>query len=390
MTKLPHEEIAHELMADFYQDFSEAHQKCEHTLIELEQRSDDSGLLNDLFRSIHTIKGNLVYVGLKDLTPLIQSVEDILDAIRKGTVHYDTLLSDVILLTLDKTQSLVEACVNHWDAPISENEINHLCQVISRVAEVDNSRRELAIRQALTSMDPDILLPDIVVAPGTLPLPEVTAPKDPIAPPDADLQTLLGFYGVEVDADMQLFISINDPIESRSLYWKGRTLRLLRLALAMNRHAGEPIAPSQLAAAVILHDVGMAFMPVDLLHKNGVLTLEELRLLQTHPQHACTLLSTMQRWATAAACVLQHHERTDGKGYPANMAGDAIAEGAKILSIVDTFEARTHERAYSSQTKRPFIRAVLEINSCADSQFDAKWVQVFNEVARDLKAHGRR
>lgn len=379
MVTTHHEEIAHELMEDFYQDFSEAHQRCEHTLIALEHDPQNAELLNDLFRSIHTVKGNLVYVGLKDVTPLIQSVEDILDAIRKGTLGYDTLLSDVILLTLDNTHSLVEARVKNQTPTLKDDALDHLCQVISQIAEVGSTTRTEAIRKALALIDPGLVLPE------PEPIKDIVPPHAPVIPPDNDLPSLLTFFGITVDNDMQFFIDLNAPLESRSRYWQGRTGRQLKWALAMNKQANEPVEPAQLAAAVILHDVGMAFLPVDTLHNSGVLNNEDLCLLHTHPQHGHTLLTPLKRWTVASTCILQHHERMDGSGYPGNLRGEAICDGAKIISIVDTFEARTHERAHSNLTKRPFIRAILEINSCADSQFDSRWVEVFNQVARTFK-----
>ena len=93
----------------------------------------------------------------------------------------------------------------------------------------------------------------------------------------------------------------------------------------------------------------------------------------------------MKRWDQASYIVLEHHEREDGLGYPAGLTGAHICPGAKILAIVDAFEARTHERAYSTNLKRPFVRAVLEINRCAGTHFDPNWVNVFNEVGRSLQ-----
>lgn len=380
MTTGNHDEIAHELMEDFFQDFAEAHQQCEHTLIALEQSPDDQELLNGLFRSVHSIKGNLVYVGLKDITPLIQSVEDILDAVRKGTLLYDALLSDVILLTLDKTHAMVDARVNQKAAPLQESTFDELCQLISRVAEVEEISRPDAIRQALTVMDPELALPADASAAATM------SPPFPVIPDDADIHAILRFFDVEIDHDMQFFVAMSAPLEARSRFWVGRTARQLRLALAMNRHAGLPIAPAQLAAAVILHDVGMAFLPMDLLHHAGSLSQADILLLQSHPHHGHALLASMQRWSAAAHAVQQHHERMDGQGYPSGLKGAQISAAAGILNIVDTFEARTHERAHSHLTKRPFIRAILEINSCAGSQFDPAWVEVFNQVARAIKA----
>ena len=129
----------------------------------------------------------------------------------------------------------------------------------------------------------------------------------------------------------------------------------------------------------------MAFMPLHILHKTTPLNAEETSLLRSHTQQAFTLVSAMKDWEQASYIVLEHHEREDGKGYPAGLNGQHICPGAKILAIVDAFEARTHERAYSANLKRPFVRAVLEINRCSGTHFDPNWVNVFNEVARTLQ-----
>lgn len=384
------DEINLELIEDFFQDFSEAHEKCEHTLIALEPEPDNHDLLNELFRNIHTVKGNLVYVGLKDITPMLQSVEDLLDAIRKGSIHYDALLSDVILLALDRTHTLVEARIHQKAPPMDENFFDHLCQLISRIAEVSSENRPAAIQDALLLMAPELaLLQEAESAQPAPPLStSVMARTDQVSHPTAvapDLNGVLSRFNVPLDEDLQFFVDISTPIEARSRYWQGRTSRLLGLALAMNQHAGNPIASEQLAAAVILHDLGMAFLPAEMLHGSGSLQALDIERLQSHPQSTYQLLHPMQRWSVAAQGVLQHHERVDGNGYPAKLVGDQISSTAKILSIVDTFEARTHERAHSHMTKRPFIRAILEINSCAGSQFDPYWVDVFNQVARAMR-----
>ena len=130
------DEFSREQMEDFFLDFRDAHQTCENTLIDLEQDPTNAELLNALFRSVHTIKGNLVYVGLKDLTPLIQSVEDVLDAVRKHSLAYDASLSDVIMLAMDKTKQMVEARLGEQSLPLEDAGLDHLCQQISRIAEV--------------------------------------------------------------------------------------------------------------------------------------------------------------------------------------------------------------------------------------------------------------
>ena len=370
------DDFSRDLMEDFFLDFRDAHQHCENTLIDLEHDPANGDLLNGLFRSVHTIKGNLVYVGLKDLTPLIQSVEDVLDAVRKHNLDYDASLSDVIMLAMDKTKAMVEARMNRQPLPLDENQVTQLCQQISRITELRPTERTDQINTVLAQLDPSIQL--------TPPAQQATRTR-PDLPVPPDDNRLLQQYGIERDDDIRFFQHLVHPLEERSHYWKGRTARQLQLALAMNRHAGDPVEPDQLAVAVYMHDIAMAFLPISILHKTTTLNAEEFALLQDHPIRAWQLLAPMTRWQQASLIVKEHHERSDGKGYPQQLTGEAICPGAKIMAIVDTFDARTHERAYSAQIKRPFIRAILEINRCAGTHFSPEWVDVFNEVARRLQ-----
>ncbi|RLU02344.1 MAG: HD domain-containing protein [Ketobacter sp.] len=378
-TKMHDDEFQRDLMEDFFLDFQEAHQHCENALIDLEHDPANNTLLNDLFRSVHTIKGNLIYVGLRELSPLLQSVEDILDAIRNDQLAYDTFLSDVILMAMDTTHRMVLAKLEQQAPPLTESALNTLCQHISQTAAGDEPTRQQAIRAAL-----GIMAPDTITSRDQKPKPlPASASKTLLA--HADCLEILKQFSIEPNDDLLFFNKLSTPLEERSQYWKGRTARILQLSLAMNRHAGEPVEPAQLAGAVFMHDVAMAFLPLHVLHKTTPLNAEETSLLRSHTQQAFTLVSAMKDWEQASYIVLEHHEREDGKGYPAGLNGQHICPGAKILAIIDAFEARTHERAYSTNLKRPFVRAVLEINRCSGTHFDPNWVNVFNEVARTLQ-----
>ena len=142
------EEIQHESLRDFVDDFREAHERCEIILIDLEHTPSSTDLLNDLFRVAHTIKGNLVYVGLASITPIMQSLEDLLDYIRKGYLNYDSLLCDVILLSLDRTKKMVEARVDGKPLPMSESVINSVCENITMIADVRPEEREKYVKKS--------------------------------------------------------------------------------------------------------------------------------------------------------------------------------------------------------------------------------------------------
>lgn len=379
VTHMHDDEFQRDLMEDFFLDFQEAHQHCENALIDLEHDPANNTLLNDLFRSVHTIKGNLIYVGLRDLSPLLQSVEDILDAIRNGLVDYDTFLSDVILMAMDTTHRLVVAKLEHKEPPLSEADLDTLCKYISQTSSSDDQIQQSAIRSALGIMAPDTLSSNDV---KPKPLPS-SGSKTLVSDPES--AAILKQFSIELNDDLIFFNRLSAPLEERSQYWKGRTARILQMSLAMNRQAGEPVEPTQMAGAVFMHDIAMAFLPLHILHKTTPLNAEETSLLRSHTQQAFTLISAMKDWEQASYIVLEHHEREDGKGYPAGLNSQHICPGAKILAIADAFEARTHQRAYSTNLKRPFVRAVLEINRCSGTHFDPNWVNVFNEVARTLQ-----
>jgi HD-GYP domain-containing protein (c-di-GMP phosphodiesterase class II) len=102
--------------------------------------------------------------------------------------------------------------------------------------------------------------------------------------------------------------------------------------------------------------------------------------MQSHPRLASELLQRMPHWDAAAEMTLQHQEHADGSGYPKGLKEVETSPGALIINIVDTFDARTHERAHQTLNKRPLLRAILEINNLAGQQFSGHWVELFNQT----------
>ena len=90
-------DISSDLLEDFRLDTTEQLPRCEQLLIELERHPQDGDRLRELFRLVHTIKGSLGYVELNHLLPLPQAMEDVLGSLREGTLHFDSLLGDILL-----------------------------------------------------------------------------------------------------------------------------------------------------------------------------------------------------------------------------------------------------------------------------------------------------
>lgn len=101
----------------------------------------------------------------------------------------------------------------------------------------------------------------------------------------------------------------------------------------------------ELALSLLVHDVGMVFLPQELMEKTGKLSSSEFRELRKHPIHGYQYLKESYPNMPYLALTAYHdHEREDGSGYPQGISGSEIFEYAKISGAVDSFEALTHER----------------------------------------------
>lgn len=132
--------------------------------------------------------------------------------------------------------------------------------------------------------------------------------------------------------------------------------------------------------AAPLHDVGKIGISDTILLKPGRLTPEEFEVMKRHAAIGGALLASGQSpfVRTAETIALSHHERYDGKGYPHGLGGNEIPLEGRILSVVDVFDALTHERPYKKAW--PIEVALEEINQNKGSQFDPEIVQAFLSI----------
>src|SRR5205085_747625 len=98
--------------------------------------------------------------------------------------------------------------------------------------------------------------------------------------------------------------------------------------------------------AALLHDIGKLAVPEHILSKPGPLTQEEFQKIRIHPQVGAEIIGAVPFPYPVAPIILSHHERWDGNGYPHGLKGEAIPLGARILTIVDYYDAVTTERPY--------------------------------------------
>jgi diguanylate cyclase (GGDEF)-like protein/putative nucleotidyltransferase with HDIG domain len=156
-------------------------------------------------------------------------------------------------------------------------------------------------------------------------------------------------------------------------------------AAGLARALGMPETEIQgVKTAALLHDIGKLAVPEHILSKPGPLTQEEFQKIRIHPQVGAEIISGVPFPYPVAPLILSHHERWDGKGYPSGLKGDEIPLGARILSVVDYFDALMSERPYHKPMT--FDKAIGLLHQESGKALDPRVVQTFVELYPALTA----
>ncbi len=180
--------------------------------------------------------------------------------------------------------------------------------------------------------------------------------------------------------------SLVRTLEARDPYTTGHSLRVRHYALRLARVLGlDRRQQKQLSLAAKLHDIGKVAIPEAVLNKPRELTTEEFRIIQEHPVIGERILAPIIRDRTVLAAIRSHHERLDGGGYPDGLRAQDIPLLARVITVVDCFDALTTSRAYRDALSPS--DAVDLLRAGAGSQFEPEFVRAFcDEVAPPL--HG--
>lgn len=174
-----------------------------------------------------------------------------------------------------------------------------------------------------------------------------------------------------------LFVLAN-AIEARDSYTHAHMKRLSLYAKALGDQLGwESLRLEVLEFGAILHDIGKIYIPDSVLRKNSSLSDEEWVEMRKHPEVGALMIRDIPYLAPAIPLVLHHHERWDGQGYPTELNGEEIPEGARLLAVADAFDAMTSDRPYRKAMSAE--EAYEEIRYGSGKQFDPSIVQAMEK-----------
>ncbi|CAM2919471.1 diguanylate cyclase [Paenibacillus sediminis] len=174
---------------------------------------------------------------------------------------------------------------------------------------------------------------------------------------------------LDIEQQLKIFLS-------KDVYTFQHSKRVFGYAIEICNYI--PLTDSErrtLILGALFHDIGKLEVPKYILQKKEKLTPEEWSTVKKHVEWGKDIVAAIGKYDDLIPLVELHHERVDGKGYPHGLKGEEIPKLARILCVIDSFDAMTTERPY--QKTKTFDEAIAELRRCAGEQFDSEFVDYF-------------
>lgn len=176
-----------------------------------------------------------------------------------------------------------------------------------------------------------------------------------------------------------IIFSLFQSLHEKNIETKDHTQRLLKYTINIGKRLGfNKDQIDELELVTELHDIGKIGINDSILLNKGKLTDEEFKIMKTHTEKGYRILQASNELSHVARSVLTHHERYDGKGYPLGLKGEEIPIMARIVNVVDSYDAMITDNGYNYIKSKK--EAIIEIKRCKGKQFDPKIADIFIDI----------
>ena len=187
----------------------------------------------------------------------------------------------------------------------------------------------------------------------------------------------------------QTAFALAEAIDAKDGYTHGHSSRVAEYSEMIAREAGKSVSECKdIYFIALLHDVGKIGIPGSIINKPSRLDDDEFELIKSHPVKGMQILSKITRFPDLSIGAHYHHERYDGKGYPAGLKGEEIPEIARIIAVADAYDAMSSKRSYRDVMPQEKVRA--EIEKGVGTQFDPELARIMLKLIDEDEEYNMR
>jgi HD-GYP domain-containing protein (c-di-GMP phosphodiesterase class II) len=184
-------------------------------------------------------------------------------------------------------------------------------------------------------------------------------------------------------AHFETIMALSEALDAKDSYTAGHSRRVMQYSARIAWRMGLGDREFELLKkSALLHDLGKIGVPDAVLRKRDGLSDAEFDVIRAHPCIGADILKAVGSFRALVPAVYYHHERFDGRGYPDGIKGDDIPIQARIISVADSFDAMTSNRAYRNAF--PADEALREIERNKGTQFDPRVADAFVSCTQDI------
>ncbi|HQQ17688.1 MAG TPA: HD-GYP domain-containing protein [Fervidobacterium sp.] len=339
--------------------------------------------LSTKFRDMVIQREDVFYKNLHNI-----SVSFVKDVSESYLIYFDGDVGRVVSYVGGKNrETIIDKKVIKTELPYSANRV-----YVVNGSELKHIDFGPSQDKGIDSNDSKVLISDIHIG-GELKAKLLIERQEPFVDEEIDMiKSLSGFFTSFIAThnyvsnqgrfEKDMILTMIRILEYHDTYTKGHSKNVATIASLLAEKLGlndELIRKTYWAALV--HDVGKIVVPSSILNKESKLTIEEFEVIKKHPVYGHDFLSTSPELRDLARYVFHHHERWDGKGYPAGISGEEIPLISRIIMVADSWDAMRSDRPYRKGLSKE--KAMEEILKHSGAQFDPNIAKIFIKMLTD-------
>ncbi|MEN6515091.1 MAG: HD-GYP domain-containing protein [Fervidobacterium sp.] len=339
--------------------------------------------LSTKFRDMVIQREDVFYKNLHNI-----SVSFVKDVSESYLIYFDGDVGRVVSYVGGKNRAtIIDKKITKTELPYSANRV-----YVVNGSELKHIDFGPSQDRGIDSNDSKVLISDIHIG-GELKAKLLIERQEPFVDEEIDMiKSLSGFFTSFIAThnyvsnqgrfEKDMILTMIRILEYHDTYTKGHSKNVATIASLIAEKLGlndELIRKTYWAALV--HDVGKIVVPSSILNKESKLTIEEFEVIKKHPVYGHDFLSTSPELRDLARYVFHHHERWDGKGYPAGISGEEIPLISRIIMVADSWDAMRSDRPYRKGLSKE--KAMEEILKHSGAQFDPNIAKIFIKMLAD-------